>query len=452
MQRCVFACAFVVGVAHSGPDRQVEDHYRSFETQTFANTSYSQLRRLLLRGVPFVVSDGARGLPMESWSCIKVQQTFSKSRLRQEGGTSGENSIPMSSDWPTSVLQFEGAQEFPKGAPKNRPFYWDIAKGLYHERDRDWGAEPDRVVQQLIQNSAVPYWLPKQDARKMGKSSEMWFHPKGAGAPAHMDPHCQTTVSFCFSGVRKWRMMLPPARPHPEGYFDGQVYDTGEWQPTFELTAPAGSAIVVYPGMIHETLSVGEECSSSISQTFEVPIAAAYFRAFWPRFALLQEDERLLGAGEGFGCRNLVEDMVVLGSGAHVAPGGLGVTTKAAEAFIASGDTNRDGTFSEDEIQQINRINTRTVDELIAFHDVNQDGIVSTKEVTASWVMYATSIHELMKITKTTPPRPKHEIVRQSGDEGHNEEGQQRQTAAASVAISLEANTQHHLNLQRDHL
>ena len=64
MQRCVFACAFVVGVAHSGPDRQVEDHYRSFETQTFANTSYSQLRRLLLRGVPFVVSDGARGLPM----------------------------------------------------------------------------------------------------------------------------------------------------------------------------------------------------------------------------------------------------------------------------------------------------------------------------------------------------------------------------------------------------
>ena len=114
----------------------------------------------------------------------------------------------------------------------------------------------------------------------MGKSSEMWFHPKGAGAvtgsrssaeyaagaPAHMDPHCQTTVSFCFSGVRKWRMMLPPARPHPEGYFDGQVYDTGEWQPTFELTAPAGSAIVVYPGMIHETLSVGEECSSSISQ------------------------------------------------------------------------------------------------------------------------------------------------------------------------------------------
>ena len=125
---------------------------------------------------------------------------------------------------------------------------------------------------------------------------------------------------------------------------------------------------------------------------------------------------------------------------------------QAAEAFIASGDTNRDGTFSEDEIQQINRVNTRTVDELIAFHDVNQDGIVSTKEVTASWVMYATSIHELMKITKTTPPRPKHEIVRQSGDEGHNEEGQQRQTAAASVAISLEANIQHHLNLQRDHL
>ena len=45
-----------------------------------------------------------------------------------------------------------------------------------------------------------------------------------SGALAHMDPHCQTTVSFCFSGARKWRMMLPPAQPHPEGYFDGQIY------------------------------------------------------------------------------------------------------------------------------------------------------------------------------------------------------------------------------------
>ena len=121
-------------------------------------------------------------LPSASMSILT---TVNGVGCEQEGGTSGENSIPMSSDWPTSVLQFEGAaavrcmtvgrfgccvgaHEFPKGAPRNRPFYWDIAKaslcivsltaepstcvqGLYHERDRDWGAEPERVVQQLIQ-------------------------------------------------------------------------------------------------------------------------------------------------------------------------------------------------------------------------------------------------------------------------------------------------------------
>ena len=73
--------------------------------------------------------------------------------------------------------------------------------------------------------------------------------------------------------------------PHPEGYFDGDVYLRGEWRPSFELTASNGSAVVVYPGMVHETLSVGADCSSSISQTFERPLPAAYYRAFWPRFA-----------------------------------------------------------------------------------------------------------------------------------------------------------------------
>ncbi|CAE8697563.1 unnamed protein product, partial [Polarella glacialis] len=131
------------------------------------------------------------------------------------------------------------------------------------------------VVGTIVSSTQTPYWLPEQDKQEMGFSSEMWFHPKGAGARAHMDPHCKTTVSFCFSGRRKWRMMVPPATPHPEGYFDGQVYGLenkarrGEWQPIFEIDAPNGSAVVVYPGMIHETLSTGEECSSSVSQTFE---------------------------------------------------------------------------------------------------------------------------------------------------------------------------------------
>jgi len=33
---------------------------------------------------------------------------------------------------------------------------------------------------------------------------------------------------------------------------EGEIYGRGEWRPTFELLAPNGSAVVVYPGMVHE--------------------------------------------------------------------------------------------------------------------------------------------------------------------------------------------------------
>merc|ERR1712039_1135658 len=123
--------------------------------------------------------------------------------------------------------------------PRNRPFYWDIVKAFESEPERKWGSNPRKVAQKLIQSSAVPAWLPPQESRELGSSSEMWFHPKGAGAPAHMDPHCHTTVSFCFSGARRWRMMVPPSHPHPQGYFDAEIYGVrdrkrdGEWKPTF---------------------------------------------------------------------------------------------------------------------------------------------------------------------------------------------------------------------------
>eukprot|EP00656_Telonema_subtile_P003151 TRINITY_DN11442_c0_g1_i5.p1 TRINITY_DN11442_c0_g1~~TRINITY_DN11442_c0_g1_i5.p1 ORF type:complete len:239 (+),score=47.06 TRINITY_DN11442_c0_g1_i5:707-1423(+) len=218
----------------------------------------------------------------------------------------------------------------------------------------------------------------------MGTSSEMWFHPKNAGAPAHMDPHCHTTVSFCFSGKRRWRMMMPPEDPHPQGYFDGDIYGRvnpsrrGEWTPTFTMEAPAGSAVLVYPGMIHETLSIGEECSSSISQTFAAPIPAAYYRAFWPRFAKIGED-----VGR---CGYMVEHLATLGSGQAVGD------QAAAATFVGELDANRDGEISEAELpEQIPNGNEemRTVAEFVSFHDTNRDGKIQVQEVADSWHMYA---------------------------------------------------------------
>jgi len=394
----VLGCALALSsiIAGSG-DAEVAAHYKTFESPSLHDTGYDEVRHHLLQGRPFVVTDGARGLPMASWDCNFVKQQFPSSRIRQEGGSSEVNGVKMKSDWIANAKPYADGSSYPEGAPRIRPFYWDIAKAWRDEKHRKWGKDPQQVVDTLVTSTAMPYWLPKQSTEEMGYSSEMWFHPQGAGARAHMDPHCKTTVSFCFSGHRKWRMMVPPAEPHPDGYFDGEVYGVrnpsrrGEWQPTFELDAPNGSAVVVYPGMVHETLSTGEECSSSISQTFEVPTPAAYFRAFWPRFALVGEDVA--------GCGHVVEALTVLGSRTRVQPGAAEAARKAGRAFAAKVDSDGDGLLSDAEIQTMSN-SRHSLEELKSFHDVDQDGQVSIMEVEESWVMLATANHRAAKRMK----------------------------------------------------
>lgn len=393
-----FALSFLIllAVTHSrAADVSPEDYYGDFRSPSMQNTSYDEVRKLLLQGRPFVIQDGAHGLPMATWDCDTVKKIFPHSRIRQEGGDSDVNGVKMSSDWTNTVKKFKGADHFPEGAPRHRPFYWDIAKALDDERHRKWGKNPEQVVGKIVESTGIPYWLPKQDSLRMGGSSEMWFHPKGAGAPAHMDPHCETTVSYCFSGKRTWRMMMPPAEPNAEGYFDGQIYGAqnpkrrGEWKPTFEFEAPAGSAIVVYPGMIHETKSTGEECSSSVSQTFQMPLPAAYYRAFWPRFSLIDED-----VGH---CGDVVENMVTLGSGTSVKAATKSKAELAAASFATRMDSDGDGILSDSEITAANRRGARgrgiSLEELVSFHDVDGDGKVTVTEVIESWIMYATASH-----------------------------------------------------------
>jgi len=146
----------------------------------------------------------------------------------------------------------------------------------------------------------------------------------------------------------------------------------------------------VYPGMVHETASIGEGCSSSISQTFEVPVAAAYYRAFWPRFALIQEDVGM--------CGDVVETMVTLNSGRRVKPAQEVQALKSATAFAKKVDADGDGVASKEEIAAMAFRPTRhgeqrTIEELVSFHDMDQDGSVTAKEIEDSWVMFATAQH-----------------------------------------------------------
>eukprot|EP00971_Amphidinium_carterae_P089194 1765202-Amphidinium_carterae.1 len=88
---------------------------------------------------------------------------------------------------------------------------------------------------------------------------------------------------FIQNQPQKWRLASVPAKPNPEGYFDGLVYDRGEWNPMYNFTAHPGESLIFPPGFIHEGLSVGEECVSSITYQFVHPAPVAYWRSFWPR-------------------------------------------------------------------------------------------------------------------------------------------------------------------------
>ena len=69
---------------------------------------YKDVQRLLLRGIPVVVEDGARGLEMAAWDCDYVRKTFPGSTIRHEGGESEINKIKMSSDWTSKKVEVSG--------------------------------------------------------------------------------------------------------------------------------------------------------------------------------------------------------------------------------------------------------------------------------------------------------------------------------------------------------
>merc|ERR1712190_181051 len=115
---------------------------------------------------------------------------------------------------------------------------------------------------------------------------------------------------------------------------------------------------------------MGEECSSSISQTFEAPVAAAYFRAFWPRFALIHED-----VGH---CTDVVSGMVTLGSNKRVPSKDAAA---AGKSFAEGLDLDKDGVLSSAEIAASNKRSKFRPEELVSFHDVDRDGTVTVDEV-----------------------------------------------------------------------
>ena len=99
MSLLLLLLATLVEASQSSADGIIKKHYGDFSTPVLEDTTFDAVKKHLLKGVPFVVNDGAKGMPMASWSCDHVKKKFPGSKIRQEGGRSDVNEIKMSSDW-----------------------------------------------------------------------------------------------------------------------------------------------------------------------------------------------------------------------------------------------------------------------------------------------------------------------------------------------------------------
>eukprot|EP00054_Salpingoeca_dolichothecata_P012002 m.66537 g.66537 ORF g.66537 m.66537 type:complete len:383 (+) comp19731_c0_seq2:469-1617(+) len=141
------------------------------------------------------------------------------------------------------------------------------------------------------------------NSRTQRLSPEFWFSRPGAGAKAHTDEHCVSTMSVQLSGSKRWRLMLIPPIDHiltrPE-FADGLIYKSAHWNPDFEFTLNPGEGLFIPPNILHETTNVGDSCAVSVTYQWGYPAPTKYIRSFLPRFSLTEEMEHCTDTWEPF--------------------------------------------------------------------------------------------------------------------------------------------------------
>eukprot|EP00962_Isochrysis_galbana_P035871 scaffold12316_cov113-Isochrysis_galbana.AAC.2 len=159
-------------------------------------------------------------------------------------------------------------------------------------------------LRQLWDAAGVFYFMdPVSAAPELSSSPEVWLSSGGGGAQAHVDGHCESTISVQLSGRKRWRLghvqveNVSPLRPS-NTYEDGMAYrHPGGWAAGASVELQAGEALVFPPGMVHETLTTSEECAVSVTFQFATPPALRHWRnrlatlrrlwdvhECWPRF------------------------------------------------------------------------------------------------------------------------------------------------------------------------
>ena len=386
-----------------------------YEPPRLSKVSLSEFARYAERGWPVIVTDVTAGWPMgeASWgSCESIGAQFPGNRMRREyteGPEADDNNMPLGeSDTWTSQQVASGADD--AAAPQFAPFYWDVKDGA--ERGEH------ALLARIQKLTRVPYFMAASNLDEMQGSPEFWFSAAGAGAKAHMDSHCQSTMSVQLSGTKRWRISgIPSALEGPlengapgggssgsagssgSIFADGAVYKRAfverylggkPWVPTFEFNLTAGEGLFFPPGFVHETQNVGAGCAASVTYQWDAPVAARYYRTF------LRRIHRTGDLGE---CYGLVDDMATLaqatGAAAELRSGG---SAAAAARVAAALDADADGELSAGELEQALRgsqlkgmIRIKPAD-AIAFHDLDGDGVATVAEFTevaAAWAQDA---------------------------------------------------------------
>lgn len=351
-----------------------------------ANLSSLEFERLARSGVPFVVTDAGRDLPMREWSCEYMQRTFGDVRFRREYGSGEANREVFRDDWTRQKVPIKG-RKLPAGAPKYAPFYSDIVKARQEEPERKWGKKKAAVAMEkaIIDATKAPYFMDKANLPEMKRNPEFWLQPPETGSLAHMDEHCIPTIATTLSGVKRWRLASIPEKPHPEGYFDGLVYQRDEWDPMFEFETRPGESVIFPPGMIHEGLSVGDDCVSSITYQFLMPAPVAYWRSFFPRVRRTPDMRS---------CIPFIAQMATLGDTQYT-PRAYKEAFEDGKSLGARLDRNSDGSISVEEIaprfkgQRKSQTSVDIALDAHHYHDINGDGTTTVEEFADSFARWS---------------------------------------------------------------
>jgi len=346
--------------------------------------STSQFDNLIRDGQVFVVPNISSEWEMKDWDCnfFSKDKEFRTAEIQQQYSNGADPAIvPFESGWtdkdiPTGVANQE--------APALAPFYWGI-KDVQYE-DAAFHSWKKAMLTRVQKSFKLPHFMAPGNLAFMRRTPEFWFGKPGAGAKAHMDTHVGTTMSVQLAGTKRWRLRALDARRAPYLamiYVDGDL-DSTRWEPHYNITLSKGDALFVPPGFVHETLTVGEGCASSVTFQFGNPMAVRYYRRFFPRV------RRTADIHEAW---PVIQGWATLGSDDVALKAGLPFTkakSKARDIFKVV-DTNKDGIASKAEVSRL--LKSPDDDHSFTWHDLNEDGQVTLSEFEQGFAFWAGITH-----------------------------------------------------------